>query len=211
MIKTIIFDFGDVFINLDKPAIERELLKLGVPNITLDMYHQAAEYEKGLISTETLTNYFTDRFPDISANNFKKAWNSIILDFPEYRLNFIEQLALKGNYKTILLSNTNELHIEQVIENMSLNRYNRFKTCFDKFYLSHEINLSKPNKNIYQFVLNENNLIAEECLFIDDVKENTDAAKELGIHVWNLTPGEEDVINLFKTKYFNTSKPDIYQ
>lgn len=200
MIKTIIFDFGDIFINLDKPAIERELLKLGVPDITLDMYHQAAEYEKGLISTETLTNYFTDKFPAISANDFKKAWNSIILDFPEYRLNFIEQLSSKKNYKTILLSNTNELHIEQVIENMSLERYNRFKKCFDKFYLSHEINLSKPNTNIYEFVLYEDGLIAEECLFIDDIKENTDAANKLGIHVWNLIPGKDDIINLFKVK-----------
>ena len=200
MIKTIIFDFGDIFINLDKPAIERELLKLGVPDITLDMYHQAAEYEKGLISTETLTNYFTGKFPSISANEFKKAWNSIILNFPEYRLSFIEQLSSKENHKVILLSNTNELHIEQVIENMSLERYNRFKRCFDQFYLSHEINLSKPNKNIYEFVLNEDNLIAEECLFIDDTKENTDAAKELGIHVWNLIPGKDDIVNLFESK-----------
>ncbi|MFK2821016.1 HAD family phosphatase [Flavobacteriaceae sp. LMIT009] len=200
MIKTIIFDFGDIFINLDKPAIEKELLKLGVPDITLDMYHQAAEYEKGHISTDILTNYFTNKFPAISARNFKKAWNSIILDFPEYRLKFIEELTSKQSYKSILLSNTNELHIEQVIENMSLERYNRFKKCFDKFYLSHEINLSKPNKNIYEFVLNEDNLIAEECLFIDDTRENTDAAKELGIHAWNLTPGEDDIINLFEVK-----------
>ncbi|WP_347922182.1 HAD family phosphatase [Pontimicrobium sp. SW4] len=200
-IKTIIFDFGDVFINLDKPAIERELFKLGVPKtISLDMYHIASEYEKGLISTEELTSYFTRKFPNIAKLDFIKAWNSIILDFPEHRLQFIEQLAIKNYYKLILLSNTNDLHIEKVIENMSLSRYKRFKNCFDKFYLSQEIHLSKPSNTIYEFVLNENNLAPSECLFIDDLKENTDAASKLGIHTWNLTPERDDITHLFTTK-----------
>lgn len=201
MIKTIIFDFGDVFINLDKPAIERELFKLGLPkSISIDMYHVASKYEKGLISTEELTDYFTEKFPNISKSDFIKAWNAIILDFPEHRLQFIEQLALKNNYNLILLSNTNNLHIEQVIENMSLARYSRFKNSFYKFYLSQDIHLSKPSPSIYEFVLNENNLNPSECLFIDDLKENTDAASKLGIHVWNLDPEKEDVTKLFTIK-----------
>jgi FMN phosphatase YigB (HAD superfamily) len=200
-IKTIIFDFGDVFINLDKPAIERELFKLGVPEtISLDMYHIASEYEKGLISTEDLIAHFNEKFPNIATLDFIKAWNSIILDFPEYRLEFIEKLSKESNYQLILLSNTNDLHIEKVIENMNLTRYERFKNCFNKFYLSQEIHLSKPSPLIYEFVLNENNLKANECLFIDDLKENTDAAFKLGIHTWNLTPGQEDVTYLFNIK-----------
>ena len=200
-IKTIIFDFGDIFINLDKSAIERELFKLRVPEtISLDMLHVASEYEKGLISTQELTEHFNKKFPNIATTDFIKAWNAIILDFPDYRLEFIEQLASENIYKLILLSNTNDLHIEQVIENMSLNRYEKFKNCFDKFYLSQEIHLSKPSSAIYEFVLNENNLKPAECLFIDDIKENTDAASELGIHTWNLIPKKEDVINLFTIK-----------
>lgn len=197
-IKSIIFDFGDVFINLDKSAIKRELIKLGMPKtISLDMYHLASEYEKGLISTEELVNYFHSKFPKIQNQYFIKAWNSIILDFPEHRLKFLEELSSKNKYKLILLSNTNDLHIEQVIKNMSLPRYKRFKNCFDKFYLSQEIHLSKPSQNIYEFVLNENNLNPDECLFIDDLHENTKAASKLGIHTWNLIPENEDVINLF--------------
>lgn len=200
MIKTIIFDFGDIFINLDKPAIERNLLKLGIPEITPAMYNLAAEYEKGLISTKKLVHYFTTKFPYISEEDIKKAWNAIILDFPEYRLEFIEELYAQKKYNTILLSNTNELHIEQVIENMSLERYNRFKACFNRFYLSHEIHLSKPDKNIYEFVLNKNSVVPKECLFIDDTKENTDAAKDLDINVWNLIPGKDDITHLFEIK-----------
>ncbi len=201
IVKNIIFDFGDVFINLDKPAIERELVKLGTPKaIPLDMHHVASEYEKGFITTNELTSYFTNKFPNISSKDFIKAWNAIILDFPEYRLEFIEDLASKNRYNLILLSNTNDLHIEQVIKNMSLPRYKRFKNCFNKFYLSHEIHLSKPNPSIYEFVLSENNLLPEECLFIDDLKENTEAAKKIGIHTWNLNPELEVVTSLFKTK-----------
>lgn len=201
MIKTIIFDFGDVFINLDKPAIERELFMLGLSkSISTDIFQVASDYEKGLISTEEFTNYLTKKFPGIAKSDFIKAWNAIILDFPEHRLQFIEQLALKNNYKLILLSNTNDLHIEQVINNMSLIRYKRFKNCFNKFYLSQEIHLRKPSPSIYNFVLNENNLNPTKCLFIDDLKENTDAASKLGIHIWNLDPKKEDVTNLFTIK-----------
>ena len=199
-IKTIIFDFGDVFINLDKPAIKRELSTLGMPeDIGLDMLHIASEYEKGLISTKTFVSHFNKKFPNMASQDFIKAWNAIILDFPEHRLEFIERLAAEKKYQLILLSNTNDLHIEQVITNMSLTRYERFKNCFDKFYLSQEIHLSKPSPSIYEYVLNENHLHSNECLFIDDLSENTESASKLGIHTWNLVPKIEDVTMLFET------------
>lgn len=205
MIDTLIFDFGDVFINLDKPAIERSLFNLGVTTITDDMLQTAMQYEKGLISTGDFVNAFTSKYPSISAAQFKKAWNSIILDFPEYRLEFIEKLSTNKSYKLILLSNTNALHIEQVIENMSLYRYERFRSCFDKFYLSHEIQLRKPDSSIYEFVLKENKLEARTCFFVDDTKENTEAAAQLGIHTWNNNPAKEDIINLFEIPLFTNS------
>ena len=205
MINTLIFDFGDVFINLDKPAIERSLNKLGISTITNEMLEIAMNYEKGLISTDVFITSFTKKFPMISNKEFTTAWNSIILDFPEHRLTFIEHLASLKKYKLILLSNTNELHIEQVIENMSFDRYLRFKNCFDQFYLSHEIKLRKPDHSIYEFVLIKNNLIAKNCFFIDDTKENTDAASILGIRAWNNNPKNEDVIDLFNNSVFKNS------
>lgn len=205
MINTLIFDFGDVFINLDKPAIERSLNKLGISTITNEMLEIAMNYEKGLISTDVFITSFTKKFPMISNKEFTIAWNSIILDFPEHRLTFIEHLASLKKYKLILLSNTNELHIEQVIENMSLDRYLRFKNCFDQFYLSHEIKLRKPDHSIYEFVLIKNNLIAKNCFFIDDTKENTDAASILGIRAWNNNPKNEDVIDLFNNSVLKNS------
>ena len=205
MINTLIFDFGDVFINLDKPAIERSMNKLGISTITNEMLEIAVNYEKGLISTDVFITSFTKKFPMISNKEFTIAWNSIILDFPEHRLTFIEHLASLKKYKLILLSNTNELHIEQVIENMSFDRYLRFKNCFDQFYLSHEIKLRKPDHSIYEFVLIKNNLIAKNCFFIDDTKENTDAASILGIRAWNNNPKNEDVIDLFNNSVLKNS------
>ena len=63
----------------------------------------------------------------------------------------------------------------------------------------HESNLLIA-KDIFQFVLNENNLKPEECLFIDDTTENTETASQLGINVWNNNPKMEDVIDLFTIK-----------
>jgi putative hydrolase of the HAD superfamily len=58
--------------------------------------------------------------------------------------------------------------------------------------------LRKPQPEIYQQVLNENKLFAVETLFVDDKKENTDGAEILGIDVWNLQVGTEEVVDLFK-------------
>ncbi len=198
MIKTIIFDFGDIFINLDKPAIERELLKLGISKITKEMYYHAELYEKGFINTAYLTNYFCNKLSGVTKSNFINAWNAIFLNFPEYRFKFVERLSKEKRFTLILLSNTNELHINWVKEHIPF--YNEFKNCFDAFYLSHEIQLRKPNTEVFQFVLQQNNLIAEECLFIDDTKEHIETASQLGFKTWNLKPATEDIVDLFKIK-----------
>ena len=48
--------------------------------------------------------------------------------------------------------------------------------------------------------LKNNNLDPNECLFIDDTKQNTDAAKSMGFHIWNIDETREDVVDLFKIK-----------
>ena len=53
----------------------------------------------------------------------------------------------------------------------------------------------------YKFVINNHNLNPKKTLFIDDKKENTDVAKKLGLLVWNLEVGKEDVVDLFSKKF----------
>ena len=199
MIKALIFDFGDVFINLDKQGAINHALKLfNLSEFPPDLWETNLRYEIGAISTEDFLRFYTSRFPNLTKNDIINAWNYIIKDFPVYRLDFLRALKLKTNYKLILLSNTNTLHIELVKQRISF--YDEFKSCFDAFYLSHEINLRKPNASIFEFVLSENNLEAETCLFIDDTKENTDVAKQLGFQTWNIDETNEDIINLFQIK-----------
>lgn len=199
MIKTLIFDFGDVFINLDKEATVKHISKrFGAFSLTSEIDSINNQYETGQLSTKDFIAFYKDYFKTEDEAFLVKAWNSIILDFPEYRLNFIKSLAESQRYKLILLSNTNALHIEKVIENMSLDRYMEFKSCFDKFYLSHEIGSRKPDTAIFQFVIAENNLKVEECFYIEDTAEHTISAFQLGIRYWNIIPGKEDVVLLFK-------------
>lgn len=196
MIKNIIFDFGDIFINLDKTATALALHNLGLTSITPELETLMLDYEKGLLSSKDFIQQANTEIPSATEDQLVAAWNSVILDFPEDRLLFLEALAKENKYRLFLLSNTNALHIAKVIQNMGTVRYERFKNCFEKFYLSHEIQLRKPNSDIYTFVLDENNLQPTECFFIDDTKANTDTAKTLGILTWNLIVGSEDITAL---------------
>jgi putative hydrolase of the HAD superfamily len=196
MIKNIVFDFGAIFINLDKKRFAKELQKLGISQTSEALLPVLHHYEKGLISTEEFIAFFKEKL-EIPPEKLVAAWNSILLDFPKERLRFIQELAETKKYRLFLLSNTNDLHISWIQNNWGPALYSAFKICFEQFYLSHELHFRKPNDTIYQFVLNTNNLIAEETFFIDDTKENTEAASLLGIHVWNLVPEKEDVLELF--------------
>lgn len=194
MIKNIIFDFGDIFINLDKQAPLLEMSKFGLTKMTPELDTIFKDYEMGLMESDVFIDALQSIFNGATKEQIKIAWNSIILDFPEERLKFIEQLKSEKKYRLFLLSNTNNLHIEQVKVSMGLERFTRFQNCFEKFYLSQQIKMRKPNTNIYEFVLHENRLLPNETLFIDDTKENTDSASKLGIQCWNLQVGKEDVL-----------------
>jgi glucose-1-phosphatase len=200
MIKNIVFDFGDIFINLDKKLFAEELQKIHISQESEEVLPILQQYEMGLVSTDKFLTFFEERL-HVSQEKLKRAWNSILLDFPKERLRFIQNLSESKKYRLFLLSNTNDLHISWIQKNWGMEQYNAFKICFEQFYLSHEINLRKPNNNIYEFVLTTNDLAPKETLFIDDTKENTDAAKALGIHIWNLKPGKEDVLELLTKNY----------
>jgi len=197
MIKNIIFDFGDIFINLDKKIIFREAEKFGgTLELTSEVMKVNNDFEIGVISPAEFISALREVYPKATPQEIEDIWNGMLLDFPDYRLEFIENLAAEKKYRLFLLSNTNALHIPYLAEKWGAEKFNRFKNCFEKFYLSQEIGMRKPNAEIFEFVLNENGLKAEETFFIDDGKDNTDAAEKLGIHCWNLQVGKEDIVDL---------------
>lgn len=198
MISTLIFDFGNVFIDLNNAYTPEYIKHFKSSKHFNAILKTNLAFEKGEISTDTFLNEYQAYFPEQSKEEIIEKWNSILGEFPKHRLEFLKDLKENASYKLVLLSNTNELHINWIKENIP--HFEVFKSCFDKFYLSHEINLRKPDDYIFKFVLNDNNIEAEECLFIDDNKSNIDTAKNLGIHTWLLKPKKHDVSNLFNVK-----------
>ncbi|MFB9076986.1 HAD family hydrolase [Flavobacterium procerum] len=195
MIDTIIFDFGDIFINLDKQATASGLQKLGMKEWN-DAFDQLNfSFEVGAISPEDFIAGFQKQLPNASKEEILKAWNAVLADFPFYRLEFLQELSKK--YRLFLLSNTDSIHINIFEQKSGVSFYKDFYACFEKVYFSFEMGLRKPDPKIYQTLLDNHNLIPENTLFVDDKKENTDSAATLGIKVWNLQVGKEDVVDLF--------------
>lgn len=195
MINTIIFDFGDIFINLDKQAPIDALKKLGLKEWNEDLDQLNIQFEKGQISREDFLLGFQKQMPNASLDEILDAWNAVLLDFPLYRLEFLQKLSKK--YRLFLLSNTDSIHIDTFEKENGTSFYSDFYQCFEKVYFSFEMGMRKPDAEIYTFLIGQHDLSAKNTLFVDDKKENTDAALELGLHVWNLQVGQEDVVDLF--------------
>ena len=135
MIKNLIFDFGDIFINLDKGATHSALAKFGVLNIDADAMQVVHQYEEGKISTTAFVTFFSKKYA-VPKKDLITAWNAILLDFPLHRLSFVKALADSKKYRLFLLSNTNDLHITWIQNNWGKELYATFKNCFEQFYLS---------------------------------------------------------------------------
>ncbi|MDL2143130.1 MULTISPECIES: HAD family phosphatase [Flavobacterium] len=195
MIDTIIFDFGDIFINLDKQATISGLQKLGLKEWNAELDQLNLLFETGDISTEDFLAGFQKQLPNATTEQILEAWNAILADFPLYRLEFLQLLSQK--YRLFLLSNTDSIHIETFENKTGISFYSDFYQCFEKVYFSFEIGMRKPNAEVFQYLINKHELSPKRTLFVDDKKENTDSAAALGFHVWNLQVGQEDVIDLF--------------
>ena len=198
MIDTIIFDFGDIFINLDKQATIDGLEHLGLSSWNEDLDQLNISFEKGQISRDDFLLVIQKQIPNATIDEILIAWNGVLLDFPLYRLEFLQLLSKK--FRLFLLSNTDAIHIDHFEQREGASFYGDFYQCFEKVYFSYEMGMRKPDAEIYTTLINRHELAPKRTLFVDDKKDNTDAAKALGLHVWNLQVGKEDVIELLDKK-----------
>jgi len=198
MINTIIFDFGDIFINLEKEKAVEEFKKLGLNGPNQELLEMNDQFEKGKISEVEFIQSFQKYIPEADLLEIRKAWNAVIGDFPLYRLEFLQMLSRK--YRLFLLTNTDSIHINRFEHMVGMSFFSDFYQCFEKVYYSYEMGMRKPDPSIFSYILNKHDLSPKRTLFVDDKKENTDAAASLGIHVWNLQVGQEDVVDLFEKK-----------
>lgn len=187
MIKNIIFDFGGVLYDLDIPGTTERFGDLFCWNKSQEDFPEPYktildEYEKGQFSEgswmhrlqRTVSHIVTER-------QILDAWNSMLVNLPKARLDFI--LKLRDQYKVYLLSNTNTTHIQYlhrvVLPSISVTNFEH--KYFDQVFYSHQIRMRKPNLNIYEYVLREANINPTESLFIDDNAHNIDAARQVGL------------------------------
>jgi len=192
-IRNIIFDLGGVILNID-------------PQLTVDAFRNLGwkdfyDEDNLALSKELFYNLENgNSSPEAFRDNVRKmidvqiddkeidtAWVAMILDIPAYRIRYIEEL--KKSYRLFLLSNTNEIHRIKFHRNFEADFGYSFYDLFERNFYSHEMGMRKPNPQIYLEALKEANLVPEETLFIDDMEENIEAAKAIGMKVLHIQPG----------------------
>jgi len=195
-IKNIIFDYGNVIFALDFNKSRQAWTDLGITDPDAFYSHQTqdkifTDLDQGLVGEGEFRDYIRGiiKNPQLTDEQIDAAWNALLIGVAPGNHELL--LSLKPRYRTFLLSNTNSIH------------YNHFTgylekeygmagnhTLFEKVYYSHKMGKRKPNADIFQQVLDENNLNPAETLFIDDSQPNISAAQQLGLHTYLLTAPE---------------------
>ncbi len=194
-IQNIIFDFGGVVLDIDPNMTMRELENLGIKNTEVFMTPDFQEnvinkFERGIITPEQFRQKVREALEaELTDQEIDEAWNALLLDIPKERIAVLK--ATKENYRMFLLSNSNEIHYDVYVRDLQLRfGFREFDQLFDKSYFSFDLHLSKPNPEIFEFVLNQHQLVPEETLFIDDTLEHILAARKLGMKTYHLQKPE---------------------
>ena len=205
-ISTLIFDFGGVLINLDINQCILNFKRLGLDNFEhyLNNFAQSGffmELEKGQISATEFRNEIRKLTPNtLTDAQIDEAWCSFLLDIPIEKLNML--IELRKKFRIILLSNTNIIHFPNSEKLLFTNQGRKLSDYFDRCYLSYEMKMAKPDKEIFENILASENVQANECLFLDDGLKNIIEAQKLGIQTY-LVHEHEDLSFLLTPETWN--------
>ena len=187
--KNIIFDLGNVLVKLNPEGcigafkaigmgelVEQNPLsegmklmsKLGVGMITTEEFCEAARKLTGA---------------DVTNEEIIAAANKMLVEIPDEKKERLLQLK-KAGYRLFLLSNTIDIHWDYCVELLFPYQNHGVEDYFEQCFLSQRMHLAKPNARIYEEVIRQANIHPDETLFIDDLKENCEAAEKLGIHTF---------------------------
>ncbi len=191
--KAVIFDFGNVIIDIDLDKTFEAFARLSFKD--KDKIKQIFEeneifrrYETGMFEDDEFREIVRQSigFP-LNDPEIDEAWNALLLTVPEERITLLRNL--RERVPVYLLSNTSAIHInacqqyfrkEHDIKDMS--------ELFDGIFLSYKMGLWKPDPLIYLKVLEELDLTPGEVLFLDDNPHNVEAAIALGIDTIKVEP-----------------------
>jgi glucose-1-phosphatase len=191
-IKNIIFDLGGVILDLDVDKTYHQFAQLSSRPV-VQLKAEAArhsffnEYEQGSISDDNFRGELNSFLGStVSDQQIDEAWNAMLGVLPLARVDLLKKI--RGKFRIFLLSNTNNIHLHYFtkIAEDTLGA-SSWDNLFEKAYYSHLIRIRKPDAAIYTHVLNENNLRADQTLFLDDNLSNLQGAASIGIQTFHVT------------------------
>lgn len=178
MIKNIVFDIGNVLTDFrwadfirDQGYDDAMVERIGKASVKSPEWN---EFDRGAWTTQEILESFVKNDPEIEADLRKVYANVEEMVTPRvYAIPWIQELKEKG-YQVWYLSNFSEIAHEQCTEALSFLPYT------DGGILSYQDKIIKPDPRIYQLLVERYGLNPTECVFIDDLQVNVDAAKACG-------------------------------
>jgi putative hydrolase of the HAD superfamily len=206
-VTTLLFDLGNVIIDIDIPGATSRLESLIKKGYDLsaarrNMTDLVIALETGQIAPEAFTEGMLEMSrADVTATDIEDTWNSMLIGIPRYRLAMLE--ALKANYGVYLLSNTNYFHLTWVHAHLlGSHGVSDFDSrYFNDVYYSHLIQRRKPDRDAFEYVIEDSFLTPGQTLFIDDMPDNIATAKRLGFQT-HLSPPEEEIAEFLKVNNY---------
>lgn len=187
--KTIIFDIGNVLTNFAWEDFFRKFdfseevyQKITKATVLSPMWD---ELDRGVLSDSEIIEGFVKNDPTIEKEiRFATHDLSGILTKRDYATDLILSLKERG-FKVLYLSNLSSLLLEVCSDVFDFVPYT------DGGVFSFDVKLIKPDKEIYEFLLEKYKLNPDDCYFIDDLQRNIDTACSLGINGILFTSYEE--------------------
>jgi glucose-1-phosphatase len=199
---TIIFDLGGVLLNVDYHQTIEAFKKLGMKSFD-NFFTQANQsklfdgFDTGAISPVEFRNNIRNMSGlQLTDKQIDDAWNAMLLDMPPERIQLLNKV--RQHYRTFLLSNTNAIHYPVYMQYMK-DTYGvkSLEALFEKQYLSHEIHLRKPDKAVFDLIIQQQSLNPEQTLFIDDSRQHVEGARKASLKALWLNVQKNTVNSLF--------------
>ena len=206
MIRNIVFDLGGVIMTICQEEAIKRFKSIGFKNVEdyLNPYTQTdifGDIEEGKISAEQFREKLSELIgKEVTYEECKFAWLGYRQDVPLRNLDILRKLKVQG-YKLILLSNTNPFMMSWGLSGEFDGNGNSLESYFDSLYLSYKLGVMKPNKKIFQYIIDNEKIQPGESLFIDDGERNINAARLLGFKTLCPINGEDwtkELIELLK-------------
>ncbi len=183
MIKNIIFDIGNVLVDFNwKPFIEGFGYSPKINERIFDATVRSkawAECDRGVLTDDEILGAFIKNDPGIETElrRIFENFNGLLLQFP-YAKGFIKDLQNHG-FKVYALSNMSYKATRECADAMD------FLPMLDGYVLSCDVKVIKPDERIYANICDKYSLNPSECVFLDDVSENVEAARKFGMKaIW---------------------------